>query len=98
MHRPDSYRPPASTGNYFSVLGVRPLIGRPLLPRDGRPDAPPVAVLSEMIWERDFGRDPDIVGRTVVLNHQPTTVVGVMPSRLALFAAHELAAPNSGHR
>src|SRR5262245_11979288 len=76
------------TGNYFSVLGVRPLIGRFLFPTDGRPDAPPVAVLSEMIWERDFGSDPDIVGRAVVLNRQPTTVVGVMPSRLALFAAH----------
>jgi predicted permease len=76
------------TGNYFSVLGVQPLIGRPLLPRDGGNDAPPVAVLSQMIWERDFGSDPDIVGRTVVLNRQPTTVVGVMPSRLALFAAH----------
>ena len=66
------------TGNYFQVLGVRASRGRTLLPSDEiAPGRHPVIVLSDGLWRRDFGADPDIVGRTVDINNYPLTVVGV---------------------
>jgi putative ABC transport system permease protein len=67
------------TGNLFEVLGVRPFLGRALTDADSRPQAPAVAVLSEGYWRRRFAADPGIVGRSLILDGQPTTVVGVMP-------------------
>ncbi len=66
------------TGNLFEVLGVRAFLGRALTDADSRPQAPAVAVLSEGFWRRRFGADLGIVGRSLVLDGQPTTVVGVM--------------------
>jgi predicted permease len=68
------------TANLFSVLGGRALLGRGLVPADGAPEAPAVAVLSERIWRERFGADPAVVGRTVTLDARPATVVGVMPA------------------
>jgi macrolide transport system ATP-binding/permease protein len=66
------------TGNYFQVLGVRAERGRTLLPSDElAPGRHPVIVLSDGLWRRDFGADPDIVGKTVEINNYPLTVVGV---------------------
>jgi macrolide transport system ATP-binding/permease protein len=66
------------TGNYFQVLGVRAQLGRTLLPSDEvAPGRHPVIVLSNGLWRRDFGADPDIVGKTVEINNYPLTVVGV---------------------
>ena len=66
------------TGNYFQVLGVHAALGRTLLPSDeiasGRH---PVIVLSDGLWRRYFGADPDIVGKTVEINNYPLTVVGI---------------------
>jgi len=68
------------TGNYFSVLGVRPSLGRAFVPEEDRtPDTHPVAVLSHRIWEQQFGGDPGIVGQSVLLNDFPFTVVGIAP-------------------
>jgi predicted permease len=66
------------TGNYFELLGVRAGLGRTLAPPDeAAPGGQPVAVLSDGLWRRDFGSDPDVVGRTVEINGQALTVVGV---------------------
>ena len=66
------------TGNYFHVLGVRASRGRTLLPSDEvAPGRHPVVVISDGLWRRDFGTDPDIVGKTLVINNQLLTVVGV---------------------
>jgi predicted permease len=67
------------SGDYFSTLGVRPVLGRLLARSDDTPGAPPAAVLSFSCWERFFGRDPAIVGRAVKLNGVAFTVVGVTP-------------------
>lgn len=68
------------TGNYFSVLGVRPLRGRFFGPdEDTKPGANPLAVMSHGLWQRRFGADPNIVGRTVALNGLGFTVIGVGP-------------------
>ncbi len=69
------------TGNYFQVLGVRAELGRTLLPTDElAPGQHPVAVLSDGLWRRDFNADPDIVGKTVEINNNLLTVVGVADS------------------
>jgi putative ABC transport system permease protein len=67
------------TPNTFQVLGVAPILGRTITPDDGRPGAPPVVVLSYRLWQKEFGGNPAIVGRTLVLNRRPTAVIGVMP-------------------
>jgi predicted permease len=68
------------SGNYFDVLGVRPERGRFLRPDDdGAPGQNPVVVLSHGLWQRRFGADPNIVGKTVTLAGAGYTVVGVAP-------------------
>jgi putative ABC transport system permease protein len=76
----------AVTPNYFTLLGVRPRLGRLFTPADGRDVAAPnlfggpsLAVLSNRAWRRRFGSDPGVVGRTVRLNGRPFTVAGVAP-------------------
>jgi predicted permease len=68
------------SGNYFDVMGVKPLLGRNFLPEeDCTPNARPVVVLGHSLWQRRFKADRGIVGQTVYLNGQPFTVIGVMP-------------------
>jgi ABC-type antimicrobial peptide transport system permease subunit len=67
----------AVSGSYFSVLGVETILGRSLTVDDDRPGADPVAVLSHRWWQRSFGGEPSVLGRTIYLNFRPFTVVGV---------------------
>jgi predicted permease len=68
------------SGNYFDVLGVRPFAGRLLTQDDDRtPGAHPVVVISYRFWEGRFGKDPSIIGKTIVANEHPLTVLGVTP-------------------
>ncbi len=69
------------TPNGFSFLGVGPLLGRVFGPSDAAAGAPPVAVMNHRAWVRLFGADPSVVGRILVLDGQPWTVIGVMPPR-----------------
>jgi len=69
-----------TTANVFNVLGMRPLAGRTLTPADDRPDAKAVVVLDARVWQSVFGGDPGVIGRTILLNGLPHTVVGVVPS------------------
>jgi putative ABC transport system permease protein len=69
------------TPNMFTFLGVRPLLGREFGPDDARPSSPPVAVLNHRTWTSKFGADPTVVGRTITLNGEPRTIVGIMPPR-----------------
>ena len=68
------------SGNYFEVLGVRPWAGRLLTQEDDRtPGAHPVAVISYGFWDRRFGKDPSIIGKTILANESPLTIIGVTP-------------------
>src|SRR6185295_9459561 len=67
------------TASFFPMLGVAPKIRRVFGPDDDRPGANRVAVLSHGLWQRRFGRNPDVVGQDVVLNGEKYSVVGVMP-------------------
>ena len=71
------------TANTFSVLGVPPLYGRTPTVEDVKPDSPRVVVLSYKVFERNFGKDPSVVGRTILLDEQAATVIGIMPPRCA---------------
>src|SRR5204863_7176001 len=66
------------TANYFRELGATAILGRLLDPaRDEAPSAEPAVVLGHGYWQRHFGADPLIIGRTIRLNGKPATVVGV---------------------
>jgi predicted permease len=70
----------AVTGNYFSALGVKPLLGRLLLPGEGeKPGEGLLVVLGYSFWQRRFGGDAAIVGKPVLINGQPAIVIGVTP-------------------
>jgi len=69
------------SANYFSVLGVGPALGRVLAnDDDGAPNANPVAVLSYDFWQTQLGGAPDVVGRKVLVNRHPLTIIGVAAS------------------
>ena len=69
------------TADFFTVLGVPPQLGRTLLPDEQGAGAPRVVVLGYDLWQSRFGADPNIVGRTLELDTEPFTIVGVMPAR-----------------
>lgn len=78
---PERVRGAAVTGNYFSVLRPRTAFGRPLLPDDDITAASPAVVISYKTWQRRFDADPGLIGRTVELNNNLFTVVGVIDER-----------------
>ncbi len=67
------------SGNFFSGYGANALIGRTIIPEDDRPNAALVTVITYRAWERYFGTDPNVIGRTVALNKTAFTIVGVLP-------------------
>jgi predicted permease len=72
-----------TTTTLASVLGVSPALGRWFSEDEGFPGAPPVGVISHGLWTRRYGEDPEVVGRRVVLDDVPTTIIGVMPAGYA---------------
>lgn len=69
-----------TTANLFSLLGVQPMLGRDLTRADDEPKAAKVMLISERLWKKTFGGDPNIIGRDIRLDGTPRTIVGVMPS------------------
>lgn len=67
------------SGNYFTVLGVKPVLGRLIVASDESQTAPPVLVLSYAYWKKEFNGDRNIIGRTFEMNDRVHTVVGVLP-------------------
>ena len=70
----------AVSADLFPLLGVQPMLGRTFLPNEDEPGNH-VVILSHQLWQRRFGADPNILGRTVTLNGQGFQVIGVMPPR-----------------
>jgi predicted permease len=70
----------AVSGNLFSLLGVRPELGRTFLPEEDQPGKDNVVILSHALWLQKFGGDPNVVGRGVTLEGQKRQIVGVMPA------------------
>ncbi len=84
---PESFDGATVTGNAFEFLGVRPLLGRAATLADANPSAPPVFVLSYKAWTRKFAKDPNIVGKSFILNDKARTLIGIMPQRFAFWGA-----------
>jgi len=70
------------TGNYFAVLGVKPILGRTFSPEESgdKPNAFPVAIISSRLWQSYFNADPSIVGKTIRVNQHELTIIGVAPA------------------
>src|SRR5262245_25958804 len=80
------------TTAFFDVLGIRPIAGRTFTADDGRLE-PNVVVISERLWSRRFGAASDIVGRPILLDGQPFTVVGIVPAAFEILYPSELWTP-----
>ena len=81
------------SANFFDTFGIRPLLGRDFLPSDEQVNLAQVAILGYGLWKRSFGGDRTIVGRTVRMDGQSLTVVGVLPSDLPLLSEAQMWQP-----
>ncbi len=73
------------SSEFFSVLGVAPVLGRDFAPGEDEVGAAPVALITARLWQRKFGGTPDVLGQTIVLDGQGFAVVGVVPAAFDLF-------------
>jgi putative ABC transport system permease protein len=76
---PERFEGQRVSAEYFHVLGIRPALGRDFQADDDRTGGPRVVIISDALWRRHFGGDPSIVGRSVTLDDNPYTIIGVMP-------------------
>jgi putative ABC transport system permease protein len=84
----------AVTTNYFRAFGVKPLLGRTFNPEEEKTaGGPPVVVLSHGLWQRRFGADPNVIGKTVTIDGKTATIVGVAPQSFQYPAGTEVWAP-----
>ena len=79
---PERYSCVQMSANAFSVIEIKPVLGRSFSAEDERPDASPVLMLTYHIWQNRFGKDPAILGRTVKVDEVARTVIGVMPPNM----------------
>ncbi len=78
------------TADLFHRLSVEPVLGRGFDADDEDPTSPPVALISHRLWHGSYGADPGIIGETVVLNREPTVVVGVLPAGFQFPLRHDV--------
>src|SRR3954465_6787781 len=79
--RPEQIRGIHVSANYFRVFGAIPLMGRTFSAEEDRPGGPRLVVISQRLWQSRFAGDPQIVGKSIALNGDGYTVVGVLPTR-----------------
>ncbi len=80
--RPERILGAATSAGMLHMLGLRPALGREFEPTDDRAGANPVVLLSHSLWQRRFGSDPQVIGKTIRLGMTPYTVIGVLPAGL----------------
>ena len=78
---------------FFSILGTRPALGRSFLPEEDKPGGNPVVILSNGLWQRRYGRDPNLVGKSLTINGKDCTVVGILPADFNFYTQSELFLP-----
>jgi predicted permease len=76
---PEQVQGASVTTGFFSALEMRPLLGRVFAAGEDQPGAGSLTILSETIWRRRFAASPDVLGRSILVNGAPSTVIGVMP-------------------
>src|SRR3954469_23973065 len=103
--RPEQIKGIHVSTNYFRVFGAIPLVGRTFNAEEDRPGGPRVVVVSQRLWQSHFAGDPQIVGKSIALNGDSYTVVGVLPPRFRSDPAADVYIPlqadpnstNQGH-
>ncbi len=83
----------AVTADFFPLLGVQPALGRNFTQEEDTPNGPRAAILGHGLWQSRFGGDADVLGRTITLNEQSYTVVGILPARFQYPEGFELWTP-----
>jgi putative ABC transport system permease protein len=78
---PERFTGATVTWNMFPMIGVQPILGRQIRPEEDTPGGPRVVLLSHGVWQRRYAGDPSVIGRTITVNGNPHTVIGVMPSK-----------------
>jgi putative ABC transport system permease protein len=78
--RPERVRGARVTAGWFKIFGVKPRLGRAFADGEDRPNAPHAIVLREDLWQNDFAADPNLIGKTISLDGESFTVIGIMPS------------------
>jgi predicted permease len=91
---PEQLRTSLVTTNFFRVLGAESAFGRTFREDDGRPGAPPTILLGWELFTRRYGGDPSIVGRQIIVNDEPATVIGVMPRAFRLLLPLDSGVPD----
>ena len=81
------------TANFFDALGVKPIMGRNFAEEENQPGKEKVVILTHSLWQRRFGGDPNILGKTITLNTNVCNIVGVMPEKFAYPANAEVYSP-----
>ena len=81
------------TANFFDTLGMKPIMGRNFSAEENQPGKDAVAIITHSLWQRRFGGDPNIIGKTITVNSIVRTVVGVMPERFNYPKGSEVYAP-----
>ena len=90
---PERFLGGAVSAGMFDMLGVQPILGRAFSAADDVPGAEPVVMLGHMVWTRRYAQDPGIVGRRILINARPHTVIGVMPEHFAFPEIQKLWVP-----
>jgi predicted permease len=90
---PDQTQGASVTANHFDVLRQPPLLGRGFIDGEDRRSADPVVIIGYDIWKNRFDKDPHVIGRTLRINGQPATIVGVMPEAMKFPDNSELWVP-----
>ena len=90
---PENLRGALASGHLFSLLGVGPALGRLFSPADDDKASAPVVVLSDGFWRRRYGADPGVIGKTLLLDGAPYTIVGVLPATWQLGGRPDLWLP-----
>jgi predicted permease len=81
------------TANLFSVLGVKPALGRDFAPGEDERGAAPVVIISAELWQRRFGASPDTPGKSLTVDDRDYTVVGVLPANFPLYRGTDVYVP-----
>jgi predicted permease len=79
--------------NFLSMLGVRPVLGRDLLPAEEKQGTEPVVLLSYKLWQSHLGADPQVLGRSIMLDGQSFVIVGILPRTFQFLGKSEIIAP-----
>ena len=93
LESPERIQGMTVTANFFDALGVKPIMGRNFTNEENEPGKDNVVVITHNLWQRRFGGEPNIVGKTITLDSVASTIIGVLPEQFAYPANAELYAP-----